>query len=172
MKNDILKQIYNTLNLRETSDLLSIWYEDDHEQWSDSAFQSIEQILLDRLGEIPPNPEPEKSIHSISSGSNNCPEYYKPQSVISLTSWINKIAVLSIFITLFQSITSYPFVGEMLKSLPGQNAEMVGGFQVFIYIIMTILTPVYVAFTYFALKALASILSILMQMEFNSRRVR
>ncbi len=54
MKNDILKQIYNTLNLRETADLISIWYEDDREQWSDSAFQSIEQILLERLGEIPP----------------------------------------------------------------------------------------------------------------------
>ena len=154
MKNDILKQIYNTLNLRETADLISIWYEDDREQWSDSAFQSIEQILLERLGEIPPRSESEITISLDSSGRKNDPEFYKPQSVISLASWINKVAVFSIFNTLILSITSYPVVGEMLKSFVGQSSDMIGFYQVFIYIIMTLLTPIYVAFTYFALKAL------------------
>ncbi len=45
--------IYSTLNLRETEYLLQNWYEDDPTQWSDAAFEVIERILVERLGELP-----------------------------------------------------------------------------------------------------------------------
>ncbi|MFT3892391.1 MAG: hypothetical protein QM730_12215 [Anaerolineales bacterium] len=53
MNDDLRSQIYNELNLRETDDLLDIWHANDHEEWSDTAFEVIKEILTDRLGEIP-----------------------------------------------------------------------------------------------------------------------
>lgn len=51
---ELRKQIYNELNLRETENLLEIWYANDHDEWSDIAFEAIKEILVGRLGEIPP----------------------------------------------------------------------------------------------------------------------
>jgi hypothetical protein len=45
--------MYNELNLKETEDLLEIWNTNDHEDWSDSAFEVIKQLLSERLGEVP-----------------------------------------------------------------------------------------------------------------------
>jgi hypothetical protein len=54
MSNDLREQIHNELNLRETEDLLEIWRANDHEEWSDTAFEVIREILSERLGEVPP----------------------------------------------------------------------------------------------------------------------
>ena len=57
MSKEFRDQIYNELNLRETEDLLEILYINDHEEWSDTAFEVIKEILIGRLGEIPPQEE-------------------------------------------------------------------------------------------------------------------
>ncbi len=47
-------EIRRILEARETEDLLEIWITNDREEWTDEAFSAIQIILLDRLGEIPP----------------------------------------------------------------------------------------------------------------------
>jgi tetratricopeptide (TPR) repeat protein len=46
--------IRSILDTRDTEDLLEIWKANDHEEWTDEAFTAIQSILLDRLGEVPP----------------------------------------------------------------------------------------------------------------------
>jgi tetratricopeptide (TPR) repeat protein len=46
-------QIQDNLRLMETDELLEIWQTADHEEWTDLAFEVIQEILRDRLGEIP-----------------------------------------------------------------------------------------------------------------------
>ncbi len=53
MDNNLRKQIYNSMNLRETDDLVEIWQENDRKEWSDLAFSVIREILINRLEELP-----------------------------------------------------------------------------------------------------------------------
>ncbi len=48
------EQIYNSLNLRETEELVDIWQTHDSEMWTDLAFEVVKNILQTRLGELPP----------------------------------------------------------------------------------------------------------------------
>jgi hypothetical protein len=51
--NNLRKQIYGNMNLKETEDLVEIWQENDRKEWSDLAFDVIREILVNRLGELP-----------------------------------------------------------------------------------------------------------------------
>ncbi len=55
--NDIKKflrqQTYENMDDMETETLIEIWQEADREEWTDVAFEVVQQILLERIGEIP-----------------------------------------------------------------------------------------------------------------------
>lgn len=51
------EQIYGVLSLRETSDLIAIYQKRSFDEWHPDAFQVIEAILLERLGELPSDEE-------------------------------------------------------------------------------------------------------------------
>jgi len=54
LSQDFRQQVYNALNLKETDELTEIWHAHDREAWSDLAFDVINEILVNRLGELPP----------------------------------------------------------------------------------------------------------------------
>ena len=56
-KDMLRKQIYGNMNLKDTDELLTIWRKGDHKEWTETAFEVVEEILLARLGEIPPEEE-------------------------------------------------------------------------------------------------------------------
>jgi len=47
------EQIYNSLILKETEELLEIWRKHDTDQWNTDVFEIIEAILVKRLGTLP-----------------------------------------------------------------------------------------------------------------------
>ncbi len=47
------EQIYNSLNLRDTEDLIDIWQAHDTDEWTDLAFEVVKNILQTRLGKLP-----------------------------------------------------------------------------------------------------------------------
>ena len=55
---ELRKYIYNNLNQKKTDELVEIWQKNDRIEWTDEAFAVIQEILLDRLGELPPQAEP------------------------------------------------------------------------------------------------------------------
>ena len=48
------EQIYNNLNSRVTEDLIEIWQERDTDEWEEETFEIVREILLARLGYLPP----------------------------------------------------------------------------------------------------------------------
>lgn len=48
------EQIRKNLLAKETEELLEIWQNDDTEEWDEIVFEIIKEILLDRLGYLPP----------------------------------------------------------------------------------------------------------------------
>jgi tetratricopeptide (TPR) repeat protein len=47
------QQTYESMDEMDTPELIEIWQEADHEEWTDLAFEVIQQILLERIGEVP-----------------------------------------------------------------------------------------------------------------------
>ncbi len=54
MSNNRREQIRKNLIAKETEELLDIWQSGDNDEWDDSVFEIIKDILLDRLGDLPP----------------------------------------------------------------------------------------------------------------------
>jgi len=84
MVDDLRKHIYNNLNLRETEDLLEIWQKRNIDEWREEVFEIIEQILLGRLGNLPPqtiqgdvNQVPDREIHRLNPKSQDARDYPK-----------------------------------------------------------------------------------------------
>jgi len=187
MSTEFRGQIYNELNLRETDDLLEIWRSNDHEEWSDIAFEVVKEILMKRLGEIPPQVEPiteqmeeeEENSESQDDGlseweakllDDNQPEYYDTIEVLELRDNINKTATAVIVIyglTNLMSFSYYSFIIRSYFHVAEEYSLMVDGI---VFILTCLAAAVAIAITYYPLKALTHILRILMEMEFNSRK--
>lgn len=58
MDSDFRRQVFNSLNMRDTEDLLEIWQENNRAEWEQVAFDVIAEILQSRLGTAPPQGEP------------------------------------------------------------------------------------------------------------------
>src|SRR6476661_5925914 len=52
-KEQRINQVRAKLEEEETDQLIGIWKRNDHEEWTDEALESIQQILLTRLGALP-----------------------------------------------------------------------------------------------------------------------
>ena len=48
-------KIFQRLEAKETDELLAIWKRHDRSKWSRRAFHFIHDILMERLGSVPPN---------------------------------------------------------------------------------------------------------------------
>ncbi len=53
----IRHEIYDSMNLKTTQELQQIWQEQDKEEWTEEAFEIVKQILMQRTGEIPSQPD-------------------------------------------------------------------------------------------------------------------
>ncbi len=53
MSDEIYRQIYSNLNLKDDEELLDIWKTNDRLEWSDKAFKAIEAILTERGVALP-----------------------------------------------------------------------------------------------------------------------
>jgi len=184
MSDDIRNQMYNELNLRETEDLLEIWYTNDREGWSDTAYEVIQEILIKRLGEIPQqevvvdeeteaeDPEddglPEWEAKLLDD--ENQPEYYDTIEVLELRDNINKTAKAVIVIYGLTNLMSFSYYSFLIRSYFRVAEEYNLMVDVIVFVLTCLAAVVAVAITYYPLKALTHILRILMEMEFNSRK--
>ncbi|MEW5940342.1 MAG: hypothetical protein AB1750_11805, partial [Chloroflexota bacterium] len=187
MSNDVYEQIFNTLNLRETDDLLDIWQTNDRVEWSDTAFEVIKQIITRRGIELPEQNEPvEEQMPGSNEGvtdegyeftdeelkiidDESPPVFYDALDVLFTIRRIEIAAIASIVISAISVALRFPeskmLADSYLQSYPpfSSLAVPVTVFSLTLSVMMIVIT------TYFPLKALAYILKLLMEMEFNSR---
>jgi hypothetical protein len=184
MRNSLNEQVYQNMNLRETDDLLEIWQKNDRVKWSEAAFEVIKEILQERRTEIPAQDMPifeysdeelEKETYDFSEeelaiiDDKNPPEFYNPFEVLKISKWIEKAALASIAITIVGGLTAIPETRSIVMSYLYGNPSLGFLATLITLAIFVVATLLQIAVLYFPLRALAYILKVLMQMEFNSR---
>jgi hypothetical protein len=173
-------QIYSNLNSKGTEELLDIWKTNDRVEWSELAFEVLEEILRQRIDSLPKQNEPifeydeEEEIDDLEDwearilDNENQPELYDTVEVIDTVDNINKVAKAVIVIYALVNLINTYFFGLFLRGMSPSLEESASAlWDLFTTIITTILQ---IAVVYFPLKALSHILRILMEMEFNSRK--
>jgi hypothetical protein len=183
VSNDLRKQIRENFDLKETDEIVEIWTTNDRVEWSETAFDIMKEILEQRLGKIPLQNEPvlehvDREVYETFkedtplgkfTDPDNAPVFYKPKEVLWMNYWLNRGAVAAVVVTIISSISDIARMQQMFFSYFNGNMEWL----LVSWIIALIVGGLAIALTcfifYFALKALASILIILMEMEFKSR---
>jgi hypothetical protein len=179
MSNDLHKQVYNNLNLKETDELVEIWQKNDRVEWTEDTFNIIRDILQERLGELPPQDEPileytdadEDDEVEFLIDEENPPEFYNPHEVLRLEKWLYKAAIASIVASAVSSLIALPQTQRIVLSYFMGNMEWNFVAWLITIVIFVFAVGLQSIVIYFPLRALGSILKILMEMEFNSRGV-
>ncbi len=107
-------QVYDNMRLKETEELIEIWKRGDRTEWSDTAIEVVKEILLERLGELPPQELVEEK------GSPEDEPLHNENKLMKISYWANVISwvvligyavnFLSRFITTFQEFINSSIV--------------------------------------------------------------
>ena len=182
MNNDLRKQIYNNFNLKETDELVEIWQGNNRIEWSEDTFSVIQQILQERLGELPLQEEPvvaeedtegeeDEADSEFLIDDENLPEFYNPHEVLRLEKWLYQAAIGSIIASVVSSLLGLGQMQGMVMSFFRGETEWNLVAWLIAIVLFVFAVGLQSIIIYFPLKALGSILKILMEMEFNSRGV-
>jgi len=135
MSNELRQQIHNELNLRETEDLLEIWRTNDHEEWSDTAFEVIKEILSERLGEVPSQEEQKRfedngldEWEAKLLDDENQPELYDTREFLRIKDNIDKVAFAAIIVYILLGLLNLSFIRMLFQGTvlsPSEIAETV-----------------------------------------------
>ena len=184
MSNSLRNQIYSNFNLKETDELVEVWQKNDRVEWSEDTFSVIQEILQERLGKLPPQDEPildyeepedendeDETDSEFLIDDENPPEFYNPHEVLQLQKWLSKATIVSIIAAAISSLTSLLQMQKIILSyFMGDTSKNFVAWLITIVIFSSAVVFQSIII-YFPLKALGSILKILMEMEFNSRGV-
>jgi hypothetical protein len=170
--------------LKETTELLEIWQNNNRFEWSDEAFEVIKEILEERGVEVPDQNKPvyeqqeEKNEDDYDFSDEelriiddeNPPAFYDPLEVLFVTKRIDWIAKWMIVFTILYNIINFQRMMGIVQPyfIRNPNSILVYAFTVLVLILNAAIGIIVI---YFPLKALAHILRILMEMEFRSRKV-
>ena len=183
MDNNLRGQIYESMNLKDTDELLKIWQSNDRIEWSDMAFGVVREILTKRIGELPVQDEPvlkeekeeEPTVDELGLeeweakliDSKDQPDFYDTWDVIDLIKKINKAAKWVLVLNVLTGIITFPITKQIIGGFFPETPNIPSTISSFL--IIGAGTALNILLTYLPLKALAHILRILMEMEFNSR---
>ena len=187
MSQDLRDQIYYNLKQKDTDELLEIWRANNRSEWSDTAFDVIADLLVLRLVEVPPQSEPvytpggsgndddeddDEETDERFVDEDNAPVFYSPQEVLLLGDWLRWTAIAAVVIVIITNLLSFAsrYRGQLFLSSQAAQPDFIGA----LFSLISASFDIALAFAmfYFPLKALAQILHILMEMEFNSRSVK
>lgn len=185
MSSNLKEQIYRNMNLKDTEELLEIWRENDRVEWSDTAFEVVKEILVERIDEIPnQNPpineytEEEKESKSEDYGftelelkiidDENPPEFYDPLEVLKISKWLEWAVKAFVVVIILYNLLRLPEFKQIVESFFWTNPNPLLVFLITM-VFITINSMVGIAINSFLLITLSRVLKILLQMEFNSR---
>ena len=185
MSSDLRKQIFNNLNLKETDELLEIWQKNDRVEWTEDTFNVIQEILQERLDELPPQDEPileyiddnededseDETDFDFVIDDEDLPEFYNPYEVLRLEKWLYRAAIAAIIASIISSLLGLQQTQRIVLGFFMNNVEMNFVAWLIAIVIFVFAVGLQCILIYFPLKALGSILKVLMEMEFNSRGV-
>jgi hypothetical protein len=169
MNKGLRKEIYNQLDLKDTDELVEIWETNDREVWSETAFDVIREILEGRLGKVPPQRESGDEEIEPETEDEDEPVFYKTDEVLKMVDWLKQASRYAVIVIVFAKLTGFPGTLYIVQALTPDNLTWSLISWPLALILFGAETAIYCFIVYFSLQALASILKILMEIEFNSR---
>ena len=177
MSDNLRNQIYSNLNLKPTDELIEIWQKNDRVEWTETTFEVLQEILQERLGELPPQNEPvfeyqeeiDEPGDKVIMDDDNPPVFYEPKEVLWLEKWLYRAAIAAIVATIVSSLLELPRMQSIVWSYFTYKPESSSAAWLISIVIFSFAAGLQCILLYFPLKALGSILKILMEMEFHSR---
>ena len=184
MSNDLHKQIYDRMSLKETDELLEIWQKNDRFEWSDEAFDAINEILKERDVKIPEQGEPvyervedetNREDYKFSDeelkiiDDENPPAFYNPIEVLQLVKWIERSMKVIVIVIALYNLVRFPTFMDIVRPFFFENPN---SFAVYFiaFVAIALNALIGIAITNLMLKTLSHLLKILMEMEFRSRK--
>ena len=179
MNAEFQNQLYKRFDAKETDELIEIWITNDHVEWSELTFDVVEEILKKRIQELPSQNEPVLEYDDDDDDlegwevklldDENQPELYDTLEVLAVKDQINKVVKAVVFVRVFLGVWSTQLFQEIILSRRMPTMDNIDGLLLD-FLFNALVVGVNIAIVYFPLKALAHILRILMEMEFNSRK--
>ena len=104
-----------------------------------------------------------------SAAGENDPVFYEPQEVLKIEDRLSWLAIVAIFAIIITNIPQFATLEEIIRTILYDGIAMGSLSWVMAICIVVPITAVECVIAYLAIQALASILNILMEMEYNSR---
>jgi len=99
----------------------------------------------------------------------NAPVFYKPEEVIKLAAWLNRLAIATVVMTIISGFLAFPSSYRALTPSTPSDAPLDMGIAALVIAALILGVAFQSILSYFSLKALAFILTVLMEMEFKAR---
>jgi hypothetical protein len=111
----------------------------------------------------------DESLGKLIDNKENAPVFYKPKEVLWLHTWLNRAAIVTVVITIISGFVGFPAIYRLFFSMDQIETTWNTGAAILAFILMVIGVLFQSIFGYFTLKALGSVLKILLELEFNVR---
>jgi hypothetical protein len=155
--------IYKKLQERETEDLIEIWQANDQEAWRPEAFQVIENILIERLGELPERLPPQTDTNLLEDDEEQNTDFPTDIKLIRLADFgnlLSKIIVLVAIIYTLVKLINYFFI-----QVPPFRWQSFGFFQLIITFFQSIDSVLNALFVYVILQTLCEVIYLLLDIR-------
>lgn len=173
--------IYEHLSWKETDELIGYWQRHDEEEWTAAAFEVMEKILIERLGELPGKDEIDNLLikKDEPGGKSNPftelktlindtdPVFYNPNKITLLIKWVFRSLNILIILYIIQYIFDNIRLFSMVFDENINTASIAFGIVTSLVVLLITIVVIFVQY-----KALGYVLKILKEMEINSRNLR
>jgi len=144
------------------------------------AFDAIQEILKERLGQLPEQNEiafehiedEAEELEDQTDDREETPAFYQPHEVLWLNRWLDRAAIASIVVVFIGNLLELQSTQRIIHQYFMGNMEANALAWLLAVVALTIIVGVQGGLYYFGFKALGYILKILMEMEFNSRGIK
>ena len=156
------RQIMERMREKETEELISIWREDNRDEWRPEAFEAVETILIERLGKLPEREEPAQEDESDKETVITFPADRKLFWIADLSNSISWVILAVAIIYAIARLVNYfspdsAFPQDLLEYPVLINATMV--------VLAQLDALLYAGFTFLVLQAITEIIYLLMDMR-------
>jgi hypothetical protein len=131
--NPLRLSIFQSMQEKDTEELLQIWKKNNRKEWSDQAFEVIHDILSEKLGTVPEQnlpsnvdvPETKEPVEDEIAEEDDAEEVFHDANVVlriarlaRISSWL--VLVLGVALIILRLLSDLDNIRQGLSAFPGQ----------------------------------------------------
>jgi hypothetical protein len=153
-RDSIWKHIYHRMQEKETGELVAIWQKKDRAVWTDEALEVVQEILLERLGEMPEPVESEGEDDEESAAAVEYPGDKKLYWIADAANYLSWVILAVVIANIALKLLTTPLDFGRHRSL--YSIILLAG---------QIETLIYAGFAFLVLQAINEVLYLLMDIR-------